>query len=79
MLATHNPELPMVLEMNIFNFAVKVCLSQKHNEKLQLVVYYSCKMMPAKFNYNIYNKELLVIVVACKQWQLYLEGPKYSV
>jgi len=33
-LATYNPELPMVLKINAFNFAVEVCLSQKYNKKL---------------------------------------------
>ena len=66
MLATHNLELPIILKINAFNFAVGACLSQKHNGKLQPVVYYLRKIMPAKLNYNIHNKELLAIIVASK-------------
>ena len=34
-------------------------------------------MTPAELNYNVYNKELLAIVVAFEQWRVYLEGLKY--
>jgi len=78
-LATHDPELPMVLETDASDFAVGACLSQKHDGKLQPVAYYSRKMTPAELNYDVHDKELLAIVVACKQWRSYLEGPKYPV
>jgi len=31
------------------------------------VVYYSWKIIPLKLNYNIYNKELLGIVIVLKE------------
>ena len=31
-------------------------------------------MTPAELNYNIYNKELLVIVVALKEWKAFLHN-----
>ena len=36
-------------------------------------------MSPAELNYDIHDKELLAIVIAFKQWKVYLEGPKYQV
>ena len=38
------------------------------------MVYYSHKMMGPKLNYNIYDKELLAIVEALREWRVYLEG-----
>jgi hypothetical protein len=32
-----------------------------------------------ELNYNIYDKELLAIVVAFKVWRVYLEGVKYTI
>ena len=36
-------------------------------------------MLDAEENYNIYNKELLVIIKAFKKQKIYLKGPKYLV
>ena len=40
---------------------------QKYSKVWHPVVYYSQKMMPLKLNYNIYNKELLGIIIALKK------------
>jgi len=32
-----------------------------------------------ELNYNVYNKELLAIVEAFRQWRVYLEGALYKV
>ncbi|KAG6871963.1 hypothetical protein C0995_014451 [Termitomyces sp. Mi166 len=37
------------------------------------MAFYTQSMIAAELNYNIYNKELLAIVKAFKQWQAYLE------
>ena len=36
-------------------------------------------MIPAELNYEIHDKELLAIVTAFQEWQVYLEGSKYPV
>lgn len=36
-------------------------------------------MSPPERNYDIYDKELLAIVEAFRQWRVYLEGPKHQV
>jgi hypothetical protein len=38
------------------------------------VVYYSRKIILPELNYNIYNKELLGIVAALKEWRAFLQG-----
>ena len=46
---------------------------------MQIVAFYFYKMMGPKLNYNIHNKELLIVVKALREWRVYLEGTKYSV
>ena len=36
-------------------------------------------MQLAKQNYDIYNKELLSIILAFQEWQVYLEGFLYEI
>jgi RNase H-like domain found in reverse transcriptase len=38
------------------------------------VAYYSRKITPLELNYDIYNKELLGIIVALKEWRVFLQG-----
>ena len=46
---------------------------QKHREVWHLVIYYSQKIMPLELNYNIYNKELLIIIAALKEQRAFLQ------
>ena len=38
------------------------------------MAYYSYKMIGLELNYDIYDKELLAIVEALREWRVYLEG-----
>jgi hypothetical protein len=40
------------------------------------VVFFSWKLSLAKYNYKIYNKELLVIINVLEQWRPELKGTK---
>ena len=53
--------------MNILDFVLGACLLQKHDKVQYLVIYYSWKITPLELNYNIYNKELLGIIVILKE------------
>ena len=64
--------LPIVVEIDILDFALGVYLVQKYLDRQHLVTYYSCKMTPLELNYNIYNKELLGIVTVLKEWRAFL-------
>ena len=35
--------------------------------------------MGFELNYDIYDKELLTVVEALREWRVYLEGTKYSI
>ena len=56
-------EKESTMEIDILDKVVGGCLSQLDKlGQLQLVVYYSQKLIEAKLNYNIYNKEMLAII-----------------
>ena len=55
-------------------------ISQKDDQgRLHPVAFMSWKFSPAELNYQIYDKELLAIVVACEEWHVYLEGAKFPI
>jgi len=66
-LKIYQPELPIKVETDALDFILKACLLQKYNKVWHPVTYYSQKMTPLKLNYNIYNKELLGIIVILKE------------
>ena len=59
--------LPIVVKINVLNFALGIYLVQKYLDRWHLVIYYSYKITLLELNYNIYNKELLGIVAALKE------------
>ena len=68
-------KLPIKVEIDLSDFALKVYLMQKHKDKVQyLVVYYSCKLTLLELNYDIYDKELLTVVTVLKEWRIFLQG-----
>ena len=59
--------------MDLLNFILKAYMVQKHKDKIQhLVAYYNKKLTPLKLNYNIYNKELLAIIIVLKEQKTFL-------
>ena len=59
--------LLIVIKTDVLDFILGIYLVQKHPNRWYLVVYYSRKMTLLELNYNIYNKELLGIVIALKE------------
>ena len=71
----YQPELPLTIEADASDFALGCILSQTSPAgELHPVCFYSRKFTPAELNYPIYDKELLAVVAAFKQWRVYLEG-----
>ena len=58
--------------MDVLDFILGVYLIQQHPDRWHPVIYYSQKIIPAELNYNIYNKKLLGIVTALKEWRAFL-------
>jgi len=52
------------IEMNISGYAIGGVLSQEQEGKCKPITFLSRTIQPAEKNYEIYNKELLVIVKA---------------
>ena len=61
------PSLPIVIKIDVLDFILGIYLIQKYLNRQYLVIYYSRKITLPELNYNIYNKELLGIVIALKK------------
>ena len=63
-----DPQWLMIMKADTSDQVLKSVLSQKdESENLYLVVFYLCKFTESEINYEIHNKELLVIVKVFKQ------------
>ena len=56
-----------------------ILLQYNENDVLHPVAYFFKKHSPAECNYEIYNKELMAIIRAFKEWRPELEGSLTSV
>ncbi|KAB5587910.1 Retrotransposable element Tf2 [Ceratobasidium theobromae] len=74
------PNEKFYLECNASDFATGAILSQKDMEgKLHPVAFYSKSFLPAEQNYDIFNKEMLALICALKEWRHLLEGTETPV
>ncbi|QRW17323.1 Retrotransposable element Tf2 protein [Rhizoctonia solani] len=68
------------VECNALDYATGAILSQRNSEgKLAPVAYLSKSLSPAEKNYNIFDKELLAVIRAFKEWRHLLEGSELPV
>ena len=75
-----NPDLPLTIEADASDFALGCVLSQSSpTGDLHPICFYSRKFTAAELNYPIYDKELLAVVEAFKQWRVYVEGAAHPV
>ena len=75
-----NPFKKIIIEINTFDYALRVVFSEKSlNKKFHPVAFYSQKLTPAEMNYEIYNKELIVMIKAFRKWYHYFKGAKYKI
>ena len=76
----YNSDHKIVIEINALNYVFKDILSQyDENEILHSVAYFSKKHNSVECNYEIYNKELMIIVCAFEKWWSELEDFIYSI
>ena len=74
-LAHFHPDRPSTIETDASDFAIAAVLSQPDSSDiLHPIAFYSRKLTAAELNYEIYDKEMLAIVMALKEWRAYLEG-----
>jgi len=76
----YNSDHKIVIEINALNYMFKDILFQyDENEILHLVAYFSKKHNSVEYKYEIYDKELMIIVCAFKKWWSEFEDSIYSV
>ena len=75
-LTVPDPQWQFVVEVDASNVGIGAILSQKSakDNKLHPCAFFSRKLTPAEKNYDISNKELLVVKVALEEWRHWLEG-----
>ncbi|MBW0492401.1 hypothetical protein O181_032116 [Austropuccinia psidii MF-1] len=64
-----NPSLPTIVETNASYYALGAVLSQVSHSGKHPIALGNHKLIPAKLNYKIHDKELLGIVWALKHWR----------
>lgn len=70
-----DPERPLRMETDASGFATGgVLLQQQPDGNWHPVAYRSASMLPAERNYEIYDREMLAIIEALKDWRHFLEG-----
>jgi len=75
-----DPSRPSIIETDASDFAIACIISQKDDSNiLHPIAFYSRKLTPAEVNYEIYDKEMLAIITAFKQWRAYLEGSLHQI
>ena len=56
-----------------------ILMQKDSNGDLHPCAYHSATFSPAKRNYNIYDRELLAVIQALKEWRHYLTGMEHPV
>ena len=70
----------MIIETDASDFAIRAILSPRDEEnRLHSVAFRSRKFQPVEINYEIHDKELLVVVDAFKHWRQYCKGATHQV
>ena len=73
-LALPQPRGQFRLEADSSDYAVGAVLSQIQNEKWHPIAYLSKALTETQRNYEIYDKEMLAIMLALDEWRHYLIG-----
>lgn len=79
LLRHYDPTKQLILETDASDYAIAGILSHEIDKKLEPVAFFSHKMLPAKLNYPIHDKEMLAIVSAFKEWRHYFEGARETI
>ena len=67
------------MEINMFDYITREVLSIEYTNKRQrLVVYLSKLLNEIEQNYEIYNKEILIVIRGLETWRHLLENTKFK-
>ena len=73
-LITFQSKKPIRIETDASNLVLGACITQEKDRKQHPITYYSRKFTLTEEQYNVYNKELLAIVLAIKYQQVYAQS-----
>ncbi len=77
-IAIFNPELSKEVLTDASDYTIGAEYAQRRKDRrLRLIAFFLKKFLGAELNYEIYNKELLVIIRAIDEQRHYLERTKY--
>ncbi|MBW0565704.1 hypothetical protein O181_105419, partial [Austropuccinia psidii MF-1] len=71
-LSHFSPSLPTIVETDGSDYALGAVLSKVSDSGKHPIAFYIGRLIPAELNYEIHDKELLVIVWALKCWRAFL-------
>jgi len=75
----YDPDRPAILETDASDLAIAGILSKKFEDgKIHPVRFVSRKLNPAELNYDVYDKEMLVVVFSLQKNRHYLQGAKHK-
>jgi RNase H-like domain found in reverse transcriptase len=75
-----DPKLRIILETEASDYAITAILSQvDENNEICPVTFCLCSMQHAELNYDIHDKELLVVFNTFCTWHAYLEGAAHTI
>ena len=79
-LISPDPTKPFCIEADSSDFATGAVLSQvsPEDEKWHLVAFLSKSLSPVEQNYEIHDKEMLVIIRALQEWRHFIEGTEHQ-
>jgi hypothetical protein len=70
-----DPDLPTRIEVDASSFATGGIISQRHSDGLwHPIAFRSSSLGPAERNYQVYDREMLAVIEALKDWRHFLEG-----
>jgi RNase H-like domain found in reverse transcriptase len=79
-LCFYDYNLPTIVETDSSDGVVAGVLSQQDLQTghWHSVAYFSKTMQPAELNYDIYDKEMLTIILSLSEWRAELEGLQHT-
>uniref|UniRef100_A0A0X3NR42 Retrovirus-related Pol polyprotein from transposon opus n=1 Tax=Schistocephalus solidus TaxID=70667 RepID=A0A0X3NR42_SCHSO len=79
-LLTHStPDTPIALNIDASNVAVGAVLQQHLVGQTQTLAFFSRKLTPTELHYSTFGRELLVVYLAVKHSQHFLEGRDFTI
>ena len=74
-----DPTLSVDLYSDASNFATGYYITQTQDRKIRFIIYNLFMLLPAKWNYDTYSCELVVIVKFAKKYSYILHAKRQSV